>query len=92
MQAEVKDAYRKLFETEDLTTQPGPPLVDLVDHRITEMAGGEAAGQFPALCRRIGDATSPAPPARPRAIRAATRFAWPTVKDRPAHGGVHRAR
>jgi transposase-like protein len=38
MQAEVKDAYWGLFDTEDPTTQPGPKLVELVDHRITEMA------------------------------------------------------
>src|SRR4029077_3598847 len=38
MQAEVKDAYWALFDTEDLTTKPGPRLVELVDHRITEMA------------------------------------------------------
>ena len=39
MQAEIKDAYWALFDTEDLKTQPGPKLVELVDHRITEMAG-----------------------------------------------------
>ena len=39
MQAEVKDAYWKLFDTEDLKTKPGPDLVELIDHRITEMAG-----------------------------------------------------
>ena len=33
MQAEVKDAYWALFDTEDLKTQPGPRLVELVDHR-----------------------------------------------------------
>jgi putative transposase len=38
MQAEVKDAYWALFDTEDLTTGPGPKLVDLVDARITAMA------------------------------------------------------
>jgi putative transposase len=38
MRAEIKDAYWKLFDTEDLTTKPGPKLVELVDHRITEMA------------------------------------------------------
>src|SRR6478735_2323277 len=43
MQAEVKDAYWALFDTEDLKTQPGPRLVELVDHRITEMAGRYAA-------------------------------------------------
>jgi len=39
MQAEVKDAFWKLFDTEDLKTKPGPDLVELIDHRITEMAG-----------------------------------------------------
>jgi putative transposase len=39
MQAEVKDAFWKLFDTEDLKTGPGPELVEIVDHRITEMAG-----------------------------------------------------
>ena len=38
MQAEVKDAYWAIFDTEDLKTQPGPRLVELIDHRITEMA------------------------------------------------------
>jgi putative transposase len=38
MQAEVKDAYWKLFGTEGLTTGPGPKLVELIDARITEMA------------------------------------------------------
>lgn len=38
MQAEVKDAFWKLFDTEDLNTKPGPELVELIDHRITEMA------------------------------------------------------
>ena len=37
MQAEVKDAYRALFDTGDLKTTPGPRLVELIDHRITEM-------------------------------------------------------
>jgi len=39
MQAEIKDAYWALFGTEDLKTKPGHRLVELVDHRITEMAG-----------------------------------------------------
>ena len=43
MQAEVKDAFWKLFDTEDLKTRPGPELVELVDHRITEMAARYAA-------------------------------------------------
>ena len=43
MQAEVKDAYWKLFDTEDLKTQPGPKLVELAGHRITEMAAKYSA-------------------------------------------------
>ena len=38
MQAEVKDAYWAIFDTEDLKTPPGPRLVEIIDARITEMA------------------------------------------------------
>ena len=38
MQAEVKDAYWKIFGTGELKTPPGPKLVDLIDARISEMA------------------------------------------------------
>ncbi len=38
MQAEVKDAYWKIFDTEGLKTPPGPKLTELVDARISEMA------------------------------------------------------
>jgi putative transposase len=38
MQAEVKDAYWAIFDTEDVKTKRGPRLVDLVDNRSTEMA------------------------------------------------------
>ena len=38
MQAEVKDAYWKIFDTGDLKTPPGPKLVELIDARISEMA------------------------------------------------------
>jgi putative transposase len=38
MQAEVKDAYWKIFDTEDLKTPPGPRLTEIIDARITEMA------------------------------------------------------
>jgi transposase-like protein len=50
MQAEVKDTYWKLFDTEDLKTQPGPKLVELVDHRITEMADRYSA-TYPAAMK-----------------------------------------
>jgi putative transposase len=38
MQAEVKDAYRKIFDTGELTTPPGPELVEIINARIGEMA------------------------------------------------------
>ena len=38
MQAEVKDAYWAIFDTEDLKTPPGPLLVEIIDHRIDEFA------------------------------------------------------
>jgi len=38
MQAEVKDAYWKIFDTEDLKTPPGPKLAEIIDNRISEMA------------------------------------------------------
>jgi transposase-like protein len=50
MQAEIKDAYWALFDTGDLTTQPGPKLVEVVDHRITEMAGRYSA-TYPAAMK-----------------------------------------
>jgi putative transposase len=43
MQAEVKDAYWKIFGTEDLTTPPGPKLVEIIDAPITEMAARYSA-------------------------------------------------
>ena len=43
MQAEIKDAYWQLFDTENLKTTPGPRLVELVDARITEMAAKYSA-------------------------------------------------
>jgi transposase-like protein len=50
MQAEVKDAYWQLFDTEDLKTGPGPRLVELIDHRITEMAARYSA-TYPAAMK-----------------------------------------
>src|SRR5207249_3107365 len=38
MQAEIKDAFWAIFDTEELKTKPGPKLVELIDHRITELA------------------------------------------------------
>jgi transposase-like protein len=38
MQAEIKDAYWKIFDTEDLATAPGPEPVALIDARIDAFA------------------------------------------------------
>jgi putative transposase len=38
MQAEVKDAYWKIFDTSDLATGPGPELVEIIDARIRQVA------------------------------------------------------
>ena len=37
MQAEVKDAYWKIFDTEGIKTPPGPRLVEIIGARISEM-------------------------------------------------------
>ena len=38
MQGEIKDVCWKIFDTAELTAQPGPKLAELVDHRIDEFA------------------------------------------------------
>jgi putative transposase len=38
MQAEIKDAYWKIFGTEDLQTPPGPELVEIIGARIDAFA------------------------------------------------------
>jgi transposase-like protein len=38
MHAEIKDAYWKIFDTDELKTPPGPKLVELVDARIDAFA------------------------------------------------------
>jgi putative transposase len=50
MQAEIKDAYWKLYDTENLKTLPGPKLVELVDNQITEMAARYGA-TYPAAMK-----------------------------------------
>ena len=52
MQAEVKDAYWKIFGTGDLKTAPGPKLVDLIDARISEMAA-RYAPTYPAAMKAL---------------------------------------
>ena len=50
MQAEVKDAYWKVFDTKDLTTGPGPQLVEIIDARISELAARYGA-TYPSAMR-----------------------------------------
>ena len=50
MQAEVKDAYWKIFGAEDLKTPPGPRLVEIIDARIGEFAARYRA-LYPAAVR-----------------------------------------
>jgi putative transposase len=50
MQAEIKDAYWAVFDTEDLATPPGPKLVELVDARIQAMAAKYGA-TYPAAMK-----------------------------------------
>jgi putative transposase len=38
MQPEIKDAYRAIFDTEDLKTAPGPKLTEMIDARIGAFA------------------------------------------------------
>ena len=50
MQAEIKDAYWAIFDTEDLKTTPGPRLVELIDNRIAEVAAKYSA-TYPAAMK-----------------------------------------
>jgi hypothetical protein len=52
MQAEVKDAYWKVFDTESLKTPPGPRLVEIIDTRISEFAGKYQA-LYPAAAKVV---------------------------------------
>jgi putative transposase len=52
MQAEVKDAYWKIFDTEKLKTQPGPALVEIIDARISEMAARYSAA-YPSAMKSL---------------------------------------
>jgi len=50
MQAEIKDAYWAIFDTEDLKTPPGPRLVQIIDARIDEFAA-KYQGLYPAAVK-----------------------------------------
>ena len=50
LQAEVKDGYWAVFDTEDLKTPPGSGLVEIMDHRIGDLAG-RYQGIYPAAAK-----------------------------------------
>jgi putative transposase len=50
MQAEVKDAFWAIFDTEDLTTPPGPKLAEIIDARIDAFAD-KYRGLYPAAVK-----------------------------------------
>ncbi len=50
MQAEVKDAYWAIFDTEELKTPPGPRLVEIINARIDEFAARYQA-MYPAAVK-----------------------------------------
>jgi putative transposase len=50
MQAEIKDAYWAIFGTGDLTTPPGPDLVEIIDARIGAFAA-KYQGLYPAAVK-----------------------------------------
>src|SRR5258708_5095371 len=50
MQAEVKDAYWAIFDTDELKTPPPPKLTEIIDHRIGEFAA-RYQGMYPAAVK-----------------------------------------
>ena len=92
MQAEVKDAYWKIFGTGDLKTAPGPKLVNLIDARISEMAA-RYAPTYPGRDegpdhRRRGPDRLPAVPRRAPSPRPALQLHRAHLRrDPPPHQG-----
>ena len=52
MQAEIRDGYWAIFDTDELKTQPGPRLVELIDHRISDFAD-KYAPTYPAAMKLL---------------------------------------
>ena len=50
MQAEIRDGYWAVFDIEDVKTEPGPRLVELIDARLTAFAARYAAA-YPAAMK-----------------------------------------
>ena len=55
MQAEVKDAYWAIFDTEELETHPGTRPIEIIDARITEMADQYSATYPAAMSCLLAD-------------------------------------
>jgi putative transposase len=63
MQAEIRDGYWEIFDTDGLKTTSGPRLVELIDHRLTEFADRYAATYSAAMRSLLTDRAGPRPPA-----------------------------
>lgn len=50
MQAEIRDGYWAIFDTTDLTIEPGPQLVEIIDERIVAFAA-KYADLYPAAMK-----------------------------------------
>lgn len=50
MQAEIRDGYWAIFDTTDLTIEPGPQLVEIIDKRI-EASAAKYADLYPAAMK-----------------------------------------
>jgi putative transposase len=59
MQAEVKDAYWKTFDTKGVDTPPGPKLVEIIGTRIGEKAARYRTAYPPAMKCLTTDAEGP---------------------------------
>jgi putative transposase len=55
MQAEIRDGYWAVFDTDGLKTEPGPRLVELIDNRLTEFAERYAASYLAAMKILLSD-------------------------------------
>jgi putative transposase len=91
MQAEVKDAYWKIFDTENLKTPPGPRLVDIINARIDDVAARYQA-LYPAaakILRPDHDRRRPAPAAGPMPIAARTPLSCDHIRSPRPSPRVH---
>ena len=83
MQAEVKDAYWKIFDTEDMKTSPGPRLVEIIDARISEMAAKYSA-TYPSAMKCLTTDQPGSPPTCGSPPDTTTASGTPTSSSAPS--------